>query len=244
MDEKVIDNSKFKRLRQLLKFNQSDFAERLGTHQQTIAMIENNKRGVPSSIRENFYKVFGFSYDDALYCETEEQLSNLQQRVLSVKNKLDDIETRAYRVYHAAQALEQSNLTKIPFYSAKAAAGEGVEMYNYPEKDIIWFDKRYLHAVVGHNTDHLSLITAEGDSMQPTIMNGDLLMVDDSIKEIRPNKIFVIRQGNQLRVKRLRTELTGETLIISDNPVYPMEVMDKETEIIGQVVWNGNNEVV
>lgn len=137
-----------------------------------------------------------------------------------------------------------SNIVCIPFYSAKAAAGEGTEINDYPEKDVIHFDNRYLQAVVGHSLNNLSLITAEGDSMQPTIMNGDLLMVDDSIKEIRPNKIFVIRQGSKLRVKRLKTELTGETLIISDNPIYPVETMDKETEIIGQVVWNGNKEVI
>lgn len=137
-----------------------------------------------------------------------------------------------------------SNNISIPYYSAKAAAGEGIEIYNYPEKDVIHFDKRYLHAVVGHNLEHLSLITAEGDSMYPTIMDGDLLMVDDSIKEIRPNKIFVIRQGDKLRVKRLKTELSGDTLILSDNPKYPVEIMNKETEIIGQVVWNGNKEIV
>lgn len=136
-----------------------------------------------------------------------------------------------------------SSIVGIPFYSAKAAAGGGTEIIEYPEKDIIYFDRRYLQAIVGHNLEHLSLITAEGDSMYPTIMDGDLLMVDDSIKEIRPNKIFVIRQGSKLRVKRLKTELTGDTLIISDNPRYPIETMNKETEIIGQVVWNGNKEI-
>lgn len=245
MEAKQLDNSRFKKLRQLLKFNQSDFAEKLGTHQQTIAMIENNKRGVPSSIRENFYKVFGFSYDDAVYCETEEQLSNLQQRVLSAKNSLPNLDSSDENMLlKMRKAYEESNYISIPYYSAKAAAGEGIEVYNYPEKDVIHFDKRYLHAVVGHNLEHLSLITAEGDSMQPTIKDGELLMVDDSIKEIRPNKIFVIRQGDKLRVKRLKTELTGETLIISDNPIYPIETMNKETEIIGQVVWNGSKEIV
>lgn len=240
MDEKIINNSNFKRLRQLLKLNQSEFAEKLGTHQQTIAMIENNKRGVPSSIRENFYKTFGFSYDDAICCETERQLDNLQQIKYSVlntalENHIKDLDKEVYN---------KLNYAMIPYYSAKAAAGEGAEVFNYPEKDVIYFDKRYLYAVVGHNIEHLSLITAEGNSMQPSIQDGDLLMIDDSIKEIRPNKIYVIRQDSKLRVKRLRTELTGETLIISDNPQYPPETMNKETEIIGQVVWNGNKEII
>lgn len=137
-----------------------------------------------------------------------------------------------------------SNSIPIPFYSAKASAGEGESLPDYPDKDVIYFDIRYLQACISHNITHLSLIKAEGDSMQPTIQNGDLLMVDDSVQEIIPNKIFVIKQENQLRVKRLKTELTGETLIISDNTTYPVEVMNKETEIIGQVVWNGSKENV
>ena len=78
MEEKQFNNEGFKRVRQLLNLNQSEFAEKLETHQQTIAMIENNKRGVPASIRESFYKNFGYSYDDAITCETQEQLNNLK----------------------------------------------------------------------------------------------------------------------------------------------------------------------
>ena len=112
----------------------------------------------------------------------------------------------------------------------------------YSEKDVIHFDKRWLQAVVGHNPENLSLIRAEGDSMIPDIQDGDLLMVDDSVKEVIPNKVFVIMQDNQYRVKKLKTEFNGEVLIISNNPVYPVEVMNKETAIIGQVVWNGSKE--
>ena len=142
------------------------------------------------------------------------------------------------------QEQHSSNIVPIPFYSAKAAAGSGETLPDYPEKDVIYFDIRFLQAFVSHNIHNLSLIQAEGDSMSPTIQDGDLLMINDSIKEIFPNKIFVIKQDNKLRVKRLKTELSGETLIISDNPSYPIEVMNKETEIVGQVVWSGNKDYV
>ena len=49
-------------------------------------------------------------------------------------------------------------------------------------------------------------------------------------------------QDSQFRVKKLKTEFNGDVLIISNNPVYPVEVMNKETTIIGQVVWNGSKE--
>lgn len=141
-------------------------------------------------------------------------------------------------------SIDSNNVIAIPFYSAKAAAGRGTELSDYPEKDVIYFDRRWLQAVVGHKPECLSLIRAEGDSMLPMIQDGDLLMVDDSIKEIIPNKTFVIQQEGQLRVKRLKTEFNGDVLILSNNTQYPTEIMNKETVIIGQVVWNGSKEYV
>lgn len=217
---------RFKYMREeIINLSQQKLADKIGIKQQTVADIESGRKQKIDT--------------EILYKLLEEYLINTEWLLFGVGNptKIDDSEENSI-IYST------SNTVSIPYYSAKAAAGEGSDINEYPEKDIIHFDKRYLQAVVGHNLEHLSLITAEGDSMQPTIVSGDLLMVDDSVKEIRPNKIFVIRQGNKLRVKRLKTELTGETLIISDNPLYPIETMDKETEIIGQVVWNGNKEVV
>ena len=78
--------------------------------------------------------------------------------------------------------------------------------------------------------------------MLPDIQDGDLLMVDDSFKEVIPNKVFVIKQDDKYRVKKLKTELNGDILIISNNPTYHVETMNTETEIIGQVVWNGSKE--
>ena len=137
-----------------------------------------------------------------------------------------------------------TNIISIPFYQVKAAAGEGVNVPEYEEKDVLHFDKRWLQAVVGHNPEHLSLIIAKGDSMLPDIQDGDLLMVDDSIKEVIPNKTFVIKQDDKYRVKKLKAELNGDIQIISNNPNYKTETMDRETEIIGQVIWNGSKESV
>lgn len=137
-----------------------------------------------------------------------------------------------------------TNIISIPFYQVKAAAGEGSDIPEYAEKDVIHFDKRWLQAVVGHNPEHLSLIIAKGDSMLPDIQDGDLLMVDDSIKEVIPNKTFVIKQDDKYRVKKLKAELNGDIQIISNNPNYKTETMNRETEIIGQVIWNGSKESV
>ena len=206
------DADKIKAFRQKNNLTQTALANLLGIKQQQIAMIENGTRAASSGFKLAFLKVYGVDWDS---------------------------QTTAGKDYTYEHL---NNIIAIPFYHVKAAAGEGINVPEYAEKDVIHFDRRYIQSVIGHNPEHLSLIRAEGDSMLPNIQDGDLLMIDDSIKEILPNKTFVIIQDSQLRVKRLKTELNGDVLIISDNPAYPIETMNKETEIVGMVVWNGNKE--
>ena len=211
------DSEKSKSFRNKYNLSQTAFAEKLGIKQQQIAMIETGQRTASPNFKLAFMKTYGIDWDS--------------QTASGETYKYEHLEKET-----------SNNIISIPFYSAKAAAGSGSDVPEYSEKDVIHFDKRWLQAVVGHNPENLSLIRAEGDSMIPDIQDGDLLMVDDSVKEVIPNKVFVIMQDSQFRVKKLKTEFNGDVLIISNNPVYPVEVMNKETTIIGQVVWNGSKE--
>ena len=211
------DCDKVKNFRALHNLTQKQLADKLGMKQSVIAMIEKDKRNVPASFKLSFVKAFGIDWDTQIASGETLKPEHIMNPPVPKNNSIG-----------------------IPFYSTKAAAGDGALLPDYPENSVIYFDKRWLQMVIGHNPNNLSLIRAEGDSMQPDIQDGDFLMIDDSIKEVIPNKTFVIKQDNQLRVKKLRAELNGDILIISNNKTYPIEIMNKETEIIGQVVWNGN----
>lgn len=213
----LTDSDKIKAFRTQQKLTQAALAENLGLKQQQIAMIENGTRPASSGFKLAFLKAYGIDWD----------------------SQIASGETYTYEHLE-----KESNIIAIPFYPVKAAAGSGVDVPEYAEKDVIHFDKRWLQAIVGHNPKNLSLIKAEGDSMFPDIQDGDLLMVDDSIKEVIPNKTFVIKQDNKYRVKKLKAEFNGDIQIISNNPNYKTETMDRETEIIGQVVWNGSKETI
>ena len=89
--------------------------------------------------------------------------------------------------------------------------------------------------------DALSLIVARGDSMEPTIADGDDILVDAADRRVgkRP-AIFVLRLDGALVVKRLH--LTGGTLVIeSDNPdaAQIAPILATQAEVIGRVVWLG-----
>lgn len=89
--------------------------------------------------------------------------------------------------------------------------------------------------------DALSLIVARGDSMEPTIADGDDILVDAADRRVgkRP-AIFVLRIDGALVVKRLH--LTGGLVAIaSDNPdAAPIApVPAAQADVIGRVVWLG-----
>lgn len=66
------DNKHIKWIRNFFKLTQRDFAEKLGTKQQIIAMIETNKRRIPVSIRQALYKVYKINCDEvATLCPNE-----------------------------------------------------------------------------------------------------------------------------------------------------------------------------
>ena len=85
-----------------------------------------------------------------------------------------------------------------------------------------------------------SIINATGNSMSPTIDNGDKLIVEHWIGEqIQDNKIYVFCFNNEFYVKRLSKNL-DEIIIKSDNPEYRVRTVNgrtsQELKVIGKIV--------
>lgn len=84
--------------------------------------------------------------------------------------------------------------------------------------------------------------TAIGDSMSPTIKDGDTIHVDLGRKNIKDGKIFAICLGGLFYCKRLYNLPLGGVRIVSDNSAeFPeihlnaQEIIDQQLEIIGWV---------
>ena len=85
-----------------------------------------------------------------------------------------------------------------------------------------------------------SVINASGNSMAPTIENGDKLIIEHwSESDIQDNKIYVFCFNNEFYVKRLCKNF-DEIIIKSDNPEYRTKTMSgrtaKELTVIGKIV--------
>lgn len=92
--------------------------------------------------------------------------------------------------------------------------------------------------------DNLAIITGRGDSMEGTFNDGDLLLVDRGVKEIRVDAVYVLAIDGDLFIKRIQRQPGGVMTMISDNPRYaPIEITPSTLprfEVMGRVLltWN------
>ena len=87
-------------------------------------------------------------------------------------------------------------------------------------------------------TDHLTCVRADGDSMEPTIQAGDLVVVDKDQRVAVEDGLFVVRTGEGLVVRRLR-RIREHWNLISDNPAHLSKPMTAGDVIVGRVAWCG-----
>ncbi|MCD8025328.1 MAG: hypothetical protein LUE64_07320 [Candidatus Gastranaerophilales bacterium] len=96
---------------------------------------------------------------------------------------------------------------------------------------------------IGASLDSSLIFSAEDESMRPTIISGqDLVMVDTSKKEIYDGKMYFFKMNKTLFVKRLQKLPNNKLKVISDNPEYESYFVDLDDknigfEVIGRVMW-------
>lgn len=92
------------------------------------------------------------------------------------------------------------------------------------------------------NLFKLHIINAFGDSMEPTIKEGDFIIVDTSKTSVVADGIYAIQAGQDTFIKRVQRQIDGSVLLLSDNPRYqPYKVPaeDRETmKIVGKCIIN------
>jgi hypothetical protein len=141
----------------------------------------------------------------------------------------------------APVASGKSTLRLVPKLAVGASAGAGALAENDALAGKIGFDEKWLRKM-GLDPARLSLIRVEGDSMQPTLNDGDDIMVDTAAAEhVIKKGIYVLRLDGTLMVKRLLPVKGGIVSILSDNPSYiAIEgVAAAAIKVIGRVVWVG-----
>ena len=148
--------------------------------------------------------------------------------------------------YHTGQPCERcsdNENAKLALYNAEPSAGNGT---TFDDEHIVdWYpvSRKWLKEA-GLNEKNLVVGAAKGDSMQPTIKDGDLLMLDRSKTEATAG-VYVIRMSGELFVKRVqKNPIDNSVTIKSDNNTYDPIVAREDQlsmlDIVGKVVWIGS----
>lgn len=91
----------------------------------------------------------------------------------------------------------------------------------------------------GGKPDRMSLIKVDGDSMEPTFLSGDLVLVDHGRNSV-PSRggIYAIAIDDEIMIKRVQPISPDKLLVISDNKQYPpFEIARDQVQINGKVIW-------
>lgn len=136
-----------------------------------------------------------------------------------------------------------TRLIEVERHDVDVSAGHGGLGDEGPRKLLFGFEESWLRTVCRGGIDQLSMVRVQGDSMEPTLGDGDDILVDAS-EAARPIRdgIHVLRRDDALVVKRLAVNpATQRVTVKSDNTVYPSwpDCDPKSLRILGRVVWAG-----
>lgn len=141
--------------------------------------------------------------------------------------------------------LQDDNCVSIPVRGeVEASMGYGVTVINESQTATYSISKE-LARDLSIKPMTSEIIFARGNSMEPTIIGGDSLLIDRSKIEVYDGKIYCVRIDGQLYAKRLQRIAKDKIKVISDNKDYEPIIIDfsknenYDFEVIGEVRWSG-----
>lgn len=102
------------------------------------------------------------------------------------------------------------------------------------------FPQSFLHSELRARENDVDMIPVDGDSMIPTLLPGDRVMIQRSARAPSPDGIFAISDGIGISIKRLQIVRGSDPLqvrILSDNPMHIAEtIAASDLNVIGRVI--------
>lgn len=136
----------------------------------------------------------------------------------------------------------QKDCVEIDYISITPSCGKGEICLADADVTPVKIGKELIKNFWNTKPENLKLFKASGDSMENTLSDNDVLLVDISKTDYHNGGIYILQINNDWYCKRLRLRMTGELDIISDNSKYPMETLEPNTnveiKVIGRVIKN------
>lgn len=129
----------------------------------------------------------------------------------------------------------------VAVFDVHASAGYGAMVDAEEVAYSLAFPPTYLRKLTSSAPGNLAIISVKGDSMEPTLLDDDIVLLDKSKTNLSYDGLFVLRFGDALHVKRVgRSPRAGCVTILSDNRIYvPIETPLADVHAVGKVLWYG-----
>lgn len=133
---------------------------------------------------------------------------------------------------------EQLDAVLLPEVEVSYSMGAGSVIEDWPVLQHVPFSRSWLRHLTSSPPSQLVVARGEGDSMQPTIMDQDLVIIDLADRTPRQHdRVWAMSYGSWGMIKRLRQLPDGTLQINSDNnAVSPIVAVDGEVTVVGRVV--------
>jgi phage repressor protein C with HTH and peptisase S24 domain len=220
---------RLKSIRNDMKFTQEEFAKRLGMAGFQIRDIESGKVELSMPLAKLLHYEFLIS-EKYLFEGTEPAIDVEAARSIDIKPEM---------IVDAEEDVEYGAFVFIPRVTGEISAGGGLLPDNTIEIKVAfrqdWIQRK-------GDPSKMSIIRVQGDSMEPTFMSGDIVLMDHSRNHIDPwGGIYAMVVDSKIMIKRLQvmTHL-NKIRLISDNLKYETYEIDPDQVIInGKVIWFG-----
>jgi phage repressor protein C with HTH and peptisase S24 domain len=235
--ELVIDPNRLRTQMALKAIRQSELARLVGVSQQTIGkLVKGNSQG-----SVHLHKI-------------ARALGTTPEYLTGESDETGDIDARPVRrfpfpeavqsphiSYRAEPALSETQSVSIPEIDIGYSMGGGLVLQDHVEAKAVPFPREWLRSLIRGRFDQVFIARGEGDSMQPTLLDGDVIVVDTAQQAITgQDRLWCLSYSDLGMIKRVRALPDGGLEIISDNPaVRPFKAYDGEVQVIGRVVWVG-----
>jgi len=136
---------------------------------------------------------------------------------------------------------ETDKYFKIRYFSdVQASAGGGANIDSENCEHMV-VDEKILSEIADATSGKLEAIRVIGESMEPTLLDGSLIIIDRDNKVVRAMKMYVVRTPDGLFIKRVE-ECGDKIKLYSDNPEYASMQYDlAEVDIVGKVEGSINS---
>lgn len=221
-------------------WTQGELAKFAGVSIETIKRYENGKTNPTNDNLSKIASALGINvknlYDNVSLSESPNMSPS--------DNNLSPSPSNLKPQNKSSDDAEENGIIAVPYFEdTYASAGNGA--INYEEAPTtLDFNENFLRGFLRISGDlsKVHIINAKGDSMEPTIANGELLFISTAnTGGVISGNIYVINYGGDVFVKRLeKNPITKAITLFSDNEKYEPIVIDGENlencAIVGRVV--------